>query len=97
VDNNNNSSVALVRERTIPPERPGGWKVGRICMGGYVNSWLVSNVNKPPYATMIGARFYCALTLHVSVPIGGHLQVICDKIYSKIATFMSTDPLSRHI
>jgi hypothetical protein len=24
-----------------------------------------SNVNKPPYATMFGARFYCALTLHV--------------------------------
>jgi hypothetical protein len=28
-----------------------------------------SNVNKPPYATMfVGARFYCALTLHVSAP-----------------------------
>jgi hypothetical protein len=25
--------------------------------------------NKPPYATMFGARFYCALTLHVSAPI----------------------------
>jgi hypothetical protein len=33
-----------------------------------------------------GARFYCALTLHVSAPVGGHLQVICDKIYSKVAT-----------
>jgi hypothetical protein len=56
-----------------------------------------SNVNIPPYATMFGARFYCALTLHVSAPIGGHLQVRCDKIYSKVATFMSTDPLTRHI
>jgi hypothetical protein len=28
-----------------------------------------SNVNKPPYATVFfGARFYCALTLHVSAP-----------------------------
>jgi hypothetical protein len=45
-----------------------------------------SNVNKPPYATLFGARFYCALTLHVSAPIGGHLQVLCDKIYSKVAT-----------
>jgi hypothetical protein len=56
-----------------------------------------SNVNKPPYATMFGARFYCALTLHVSAPISGHLQVLRDKIYSKVATFMSTDPLSPHI
>jgi hypothetical protein len=56
-----------------------------------------SNVNKPPNATMFDARFYCALTLHVSAPIGGHLQVLCDKIYSKVAMFMSTDPLSRHI
>jgi hypothetical protein len=56
-----------------------------------------SNVNKPPYATMFGARFYCALTLHVSAPIGGHPQVLCDKIYSKVATFMSTDALSPHI
>jgi hypothetical protein len=30
---------------------------------------------------MFGARFYCALTLYVSAPIGGHLQVLCDKIY----------------
>jgi hypothetical protein len=69
-----------------------------------LNYWVVhpvalvsSNVNKPPYATMFGARFYCALKLHVSAPIGGHLQVLCDKIYSKVATFMSTDLLSRHI
>jgi hypothetical protein len=41
---------------------------------------------------MFGARFYCALTLHVLAPIGGHLQVLRDKIYSKVATFMSTDP-----
>jgi hypothetical protein len=41
--------------------------------------------------------FIVHLTLHVSAPIGGHLQVLCDKIYSKVATFMSTDPLSRHI
>jgi hypothetical protein len=41
-----------------------------------VNYWGVhpvtrvsSNVNKPPYATMFfGARFYCALTLHISAP-----------------------------
>jgi hypothetical protein len=46
---------------------------------------------------MFGARFYCALTLHVSAPIGGHLQVLCGKIYSKVATSMSTDPLGRHI
>jgi hypothetical protein len=46
---------------------------------------------------MFGARFYCALTLHVSAPIGGHLQVLSDKIYSKVTTFMSMDPLSRHI
>jgi hypothetical protein len=58
---------------------------------------IVSNVNKSPYATMFGARFYCALTLHVSALIGGHLQVLCEKIYSKVATLMSTDPLSRHI
>jgi hypothetical protein len=32
-------------------------------------------------------------SLHVSAPISGHLQVLCDKIYSKVATFMSTDPL----
>jgi hypothetical protein len=32
------------------------------------------------------------LILHISAPIGGHLQVLCDKIYSKVATFMSTDP-----
>jgi hypothetical protein len=44
------------------------------------------NVNKTPYATMFGARFYCALTLHVSAPIGGDLQVVCDKIYSQVAT-----------
>jgi hypothetical protein len=56
-----------------------------------------SNVNKPLYATIFGARFYCALTLHVSALIGGHLQVLSDKIYSKVATSMSTDPLSRHI
>jgi hypothetical protein len=56
-----------------------------------------SNVNKPLYATMSGDRFYCALTLHVSAPIGGHLQVLCDKIYSKVATFMSTDLSSRYI
>jgi hypothetical protein len=54
-----------------------------------------SNVNKPPYATMFGARFYCALTLHVSAPICGHLQVLCDKIYSEVATFMSTDKHKR--
>jgi hypothetical protein len=53
-----------------------------------------SNVNKPLYATMFGAPFYCALTLHISAPIGGHLQVLCDEIYFKVATFMSTDPLS---
>jgi hypothetical protein len=53
-----------------------------------------SNANKPPYATMFGARLYCALTLHVSAPIGGHLHVLCDKIYSRVDPFMSTDPLS---
>jgi hypothetical protein len=49
-----------------------------------VNYWGVhpvarvsSNVNKPPYATTFGARFYCALTLHVSAPIGGHLKLLC--------------------
>jgi hypothetical protein len=47
-----------------------------------INEYI--NVNKPPYATMFGARFYCALTLHVLAPIGGHLQVLCDKIYSTV-------------
>jgi hypothetical protein len=64
--------------------------------GNYEAPYYSSNVNKPPYATMFGARFYCALTLHVSAPIGGHLQVLCSKIYSKVATFVSTDPLGRH-
>jgi hypothetical protein len=46
--------------------------VKKLCVHNY---WGVhpaarvsSKVNKPPYATMFGARFYCALTLHVSVP-----------------------------
>jgi hypothetical protein len=31
--------------------------------------------------------FYCALfTLHVSAPIGGHLQVVCNKKNSKVVT-----------
>jgi hypothetical protein len=58
---------------------------GRRSKKYHLNYWGVhpvarvsSNVNKPPYATMFGARFYCALTLHVLTSIGGHLQVQCD-------------------
>jgi hypothetical protein len=37
--------------------------------GAHPVARVSSNVNKPPYATMFfGARFYCALTLHVSAP-----------------------------
>jgi hypothetical protein len=44
------------------------------------------HTERPPYATNIG-RFYCALlTLHVSAPIGGHLQVVYNTKYSKTAT-----------
>jgi hypothetical protein len=32
---------------------------------GYGCKQYNSNVNKPQYATMFGASFYCALTLHV--------------------------------
>jgi hypothetical protein len=35
----------------------------------------------------------CIFTLHVSAPIGGHLQVVCNtKIQSQLL-YMSTDPL----
>jgi hypothetical protein len=45
------------------------------------------------------ARFYCALlTLHVSAPFGGHLQVVHKhKKMSKVVTIYLTDPLSRHV
>jgi hypothetical protein len=33
------------------------------------------------------SSFYCALfTLHVSAPIGGHLQVVCNIKNSKVVT-----------
>jgi hypothetical protein len=48
--------------------------------------YFPSNVNKPQYATMFGARFYCAIHYMFRPLISGHLQVICDKIYSKVAT-----------
>jgi hypothetical protein len=46
-----------------------------------------------------GARFYCALlTLHVSAPFGGHLQVVRKhKKISKVVTIYSTDPLSSYV
>jgi hypothetical protein len=45
-----------------------------------------------------GARFYCALlTLHVSAPFGGHLQVVRKhKKISKAVSIYSTDPLGRY-
>jgi hypothetical protein len=40
--------------------------------------------------------FYCALlTLHVSAPIGGHLQVVCNTKIRRQLLYLSTDPL-RH-
>jgi hypothetical protein len=47
-----------------------------------------SNVNKPPYTTMFGARFYCALTLHVSAPIGGHLIFYIFKLNIDLYSFI---------
>jgi hypothetical protein len=50
--------------------------------------------------TVFSARFYCALiTLHVSAPFGGHLQVVHKhkKYIFKVVTIYSTDPLSRHV
>jgi hypothetical protein len=54
-----------------------------------------SNIGRPPYAThYFSARFYCALiTLHVSAPFGGHLQVVRKhKNIFKVVTIYSTDP-----
>jgi hypothetical protein len=50
--------------------------------------------------SIFSARFYCALlTLHVSAPFGGHLQVARKhkKIYKAVTTIYSTDPLSRYV
>jgi hypothetical protein len=45
-----------------------------------------------------GARFYCALlTLHVSAPFDGHLQVVHKHKIFKVVTIYSTDPLSSHV
>jgi hypothetical protein len=60
----------------------------------FVNYWGVhpvarvsSNVNKPPYATMFLVLVFIVHLHYMFLPlIGGHLQVICDKIYSKVAT-----------
>jgi hypothetical protein len=46
-----------------------------------------SNVNKPPYATMFLVLVFIVHLHYMFRPlIGGHLQVRCDKIYSKVAT-----------
>jgi hypothetical protein len=49
--------------------------------------------------SIFGTRFYYALlTLHVSAPFSGHLQVVHKhKKISKVVTIYSTDPLSRYI
>jgi hypothetical protein len=42
--------------------------------------------------------FYCALlTLHVSAPIGGHLQVVCNTQKFECSYCMSTDPLFQYV
>jgi hypothetical protein len=42
--------------------------------------------------------FYCAhLTLHVSAPIGGHLQVVCNTKIRRQLLYMSTDPLRQYV
>jgi hypothetical protein len=46
-----------------------------------------SNVNKPQYATMLLVLVFIVHLHYMFRPlIGGHLQVISDKIYSKVAT-----------
>jgi hypothetical protein len=46
-----------------------------------------SNVNKPPYETMFLVLVFIVHLHYMFRPlIGGHFQVICDKIYSKVAT-----------
>jgi hypothetical protein len=49
-----------------------------LCLLADQASCYQSNIGRPPYATQyFSARFYCALiTLHVSSPFGGHLQVV---------------------
>jgi hypothetical protein len=42
--------------------------------------------------------FYCALlTLHVSAPIGGHLQVVCNTKIRRQLPHVSTDPLLQYV
>jgi hypothetical protein len=45
-------------------------------------------MKKPPYATNVGARFivHSLHTLHVSAPIGGHHQVVCNTKNSEAVT-----------
>jgi hypothetical protein len=48
---------------------------------------ISSNVNEPPYATVFLVLVFIVHLHNMFRPlIGGHLQVICDKIYSKVAT-----------
>jgi hypothetical protein len=48
--------------------------------------------------SIFSARFYCALlTLHVSAPFGGHLQVVRKQKISKAVTIYLTDPLGRYV
>jgi hypothetical protein len=50
--------------------------------------------------SIFSARFNCALiTLHVSAPFGGHLQLVHKhkKYIFKVVTIYLTDPLSRHV
>jgi hypothetical protein len=69
----------------------------------HLNYWGVhpvacvsSNVNKPPYTTMFLVLVFIVRLHYIFRPlIGGHLQVICDKIYSKVATLSSLTSFGR--
>jgi hypothetical protein len=53
----------------------------------YIKLKRLSNVNKPPYATVfLVLVFIVRLHCMFRPLIGGHHQAICDKIYSKVAT-----------
>jgi hypothetical protein len=74
----------------------------------HLNYWVMHPVaresikywnNLRTQQSICSARFYCALlTLHVSAPFSGHLQVVRKhKNISKAVTIYSTDPLSRYV
>jgi hypothetical protein len=59
-----------------------------------LNIGITSVCNK----VFFSAKFYCALlTLHVSAPFGGRLQVVRKHNISKVVTIYSRDPLSRYV